>query len=369
MAEITKSKSQTTVIENYLFFFGRWTYQGRRTLVEGSSCRAIFSRPKPADLSPTHMFVNRVKYNTSQYSTALRRGYIDYVHAGLPSRTRTVSTATGGRTEQIAVTDAQARLARGSLNAAQTLAESRETFGTIFTNVYRLGRFALELKRGNFKAAAQVLDIQLSRRGHARLKKQSMLDRMSNGWLEYSYGIQPIISDIEGAIQFADDRFHEGASRTSFGGTSRKQAELTSDLSEVEKWGASSTIELAPRITYRGAISNPNLRRAQELGFLNPLALWWELVPLSFVFDWFGTIGAWFDSLTHGAGLRYVWGCRTSYNARITYLQGAGFVQRTETITRAPVLPSTSSSPFLLRNSPLNGKQITSLAALYKQRL
>lgn len=223
MAEITKTKSSPATIENFLLFSGDWTSLGTRTYTDSSTCRAVFHRPKPKDLSPTPMFVNRTKWNTSSYSSRTRRGALEWVHAGKPVRTREIRSSESGTSARIAQTDALARLSRGSLNAAQALAESRESFGTILTNLYRLGAFAKALKKGDFKGAADVLDIQLSRRGRARLRKQSPLERMSNGWLEYWYGIAPIISDVEGAIELADTSFHEGASRTAHGGISRTQ--------------------------------------------------------------------------------------------------------------------------------------------------
>lgn len=372
MADVTKTWDNSFRLDSYLVAGSQQIPVGSAMVGRIASATCIRNRPRPSDLSPTPMFIRRTWANPQVYERdagfAKYIGSITFVHGGVSAKTkRVIPSVSGG---QIAKLDALARLGRGSMNLAQTLAEARETYGTIATNLYRLGTFALALKKGNFRRAAEVLDIRLSRRGEARLKQQSWLERVSSGWLEYSYGILPIIGDVEGAIQHMDDKFHEGASRSAYGGMSRAQREALSSFADVHKWAAENSTEVSdPRVTYRGVIDNSNLRRAQELGFINIPALAWELVPLSFVFDWFGTIGAYMDTLTHGAGLKFVWGCTTNYSSTTVFAPGVGYVTRTEDIVRMPTSPTIEFSPFLLRNSPLKGSQIASLAALTKQRL
>lgn len=59
-------------------------------------------------------------------------------------------------------------------------------------------------------------------------------------------------------------------------------------------------------------VENPNLHRATTLGLTNPAAIAWELVPFSFVVDWFIPIGNFLNSWTDFLGLRF----EDSYNTR-----------------------------------------------------
>jgi hypothetical protein len=58
-------------------------------------------------------------------------------------------------------------------------------------------------------------------------------------------------------------------------------------------------------------ISNETLANASSIGILNPLQIAWELVPYSFVVDWFMPVGSFLETLTDTAGLTFVSGVRT----------------------------------------------------------
>jgi hypothetical protein len=49
-------------------------------------------------------------------------------------------------------------------------------------------------------------------------------------------------------------------------------------------------------------VTNPNMFLANQLGFLNPALVAWELVPFSFVVDWFVNVGAVISSMTDFMG-------------------------------------------------------------------
>lgn len=53
-------------------------------------------------------------------------------------------------------------------------------------------------------------------------------------------------------------------------------------------------------------VTNPNLLLASRLGLTNPASIAWELVPFSFVVDWFGTVGEFLASWTDFDGLEFI---------------------------------------------------------------
>jgi hypothetical protein len=50
-------------------------------------------------------------------------------------------------------------------------------------------------------------------------------------------------------------------------------------------------------------VSGPAIAQASELGLTNPAILAWELIPFSFVADWFIPIGSWLEAQTALLGI------------------------------------------------------------------
>lgn len=61
------------------------------------------------------------------------------------------------------------------------------------------------------------------------------------------------------------------------------------------------------------SISDPILYRTNQLGLVNPAAVAWELVPFSFLVDWFIGVGSWLNGLTDFVGLSLQKSFRTCY--------------------------------------------------------
>lgn len=57
------------------------------------------------------------------------------------------------------------------------------------------------------------------------------------------------------------------------------------------------------RLQARVRISNPNLYEANRLGLTNPAAVAWEVVPFSFLIDWFVNVGEVIGGYTSELGL------------------------------------------------------------------
>jgi len=129
-------------------------------------------------------------------------------------------------------------------------------------------------------------------------------------WLAMQYGWKPLLSDIKGTLEALAEHlyFHppivestakasSGGVRYSFNDTLQGHGVTTSFVQ-----GNSST---KGRGHLRFSLPNPNLRRANQLGILNPFELAWELLPWSFVADWFIPVGAYLRNLTYNIGLSF----------------------------------------------------------------
>jgi hypothetical protein len=60
-------------------------------------------------------------------------------------------------------------------------------------------------------------------------------------------------------------------------------------------------------------IDNAALRESAKLGLINPLLVGWELVPYSFVIDWFLPIGNMLEALDATVGTQFVSGTQTRW--------------------------------------------------------
>lgn len=144
---------------------------------------------------------------------------------------------------------------------------------------------------------------------------------VANRYLEYVYGIVPLMQDIYGVSELAKSQLPLGQF---LHGKGQAKRELSSDDMEY------SNVSAAQMEFYRNIKGNsvsrchlwatldPNYsgtRALNQLGLLNPVSVIWELVPYSFLIDWALPIGPVLSALTAPAGLNYVNG---SISRRVT---------------------------------------------------
>jgi hypothetical protein len=140
--------------------------------------------------------------------------------------------------------------------------------------------------------------------GWRQLSQNPSLE-MAKAWLSYKYGWKPFVQDIYNLVNFQIHQFMEmdfkaRASRrlelpagfnTSYPNLQFPQHKGTSTLSykgtRVERCEIGVTVE----------INNLDAFNLSRLTSLNPASIAWELLPLSFVVDWFWNIGGYLENL------------------------------------------------------------------------
>lgn len=179
-----------------------------------------------------------------------------------------------------------------------SLAEWRESASMIQNRSTQLIAFAQAIRKGQFGRARNALRIRKDAPRVASVRSRSK--DLSAAWLEYWLGIAPLMGDIESAVKVLTGRppgdFVVGTGTadvkrdvtTSYGSTSER-----SFAEGVVKWRYAAYLR----------INNPNVALAQQLGLINVAAIAWELVPLSFVLNWFVPVGKWLDSFSCLAGM------------------------------------------------------------------
>jgi hypothetical protein len=215
------------------------------------------------------------------------------------------------------------------------LAEARETCGLVGLTAVRIASSLRALRKGKVGTALSLLDgNNYDNVRKVKRKLNSFSDpakAVSAAWLEAQFGWGPMLSDVYGAAQAAGEGLQKrnddiGLSATAARQTSkytqnalyRHRAVRNSDGNFLrwQKYAAgqrsdSYQLHYSERQQHYWTVVNPAFRNMQALGLLNPLSVAWELVPLSFVIDWFYPVGNWLNGMTATAGLTYKSGFAT----------------------------------------------------------
>lgn len=201
-------------------------------------------------------------------------------------------------------------------NAPVFLAEGRKTADMIANRAADLVWLARSLRRGKlddfFDALRGTLSSNERRKRISNYNRDRKLvghrDAASNLWLESRYGWLPFMSDVHDSMNTLMDlsdyepsligrtratirqQWQVQVKTTQHGGT-RRYYDLDQSMRAVWFWKPKAGLIPA------------------KLGLLNPALVAWELVPFSFVADWFIPIGDYLEFLTLPFEVEHVDGC------------------------------------------------------------
>lgn len=189
-------------------------------------------------------------------------------------------------------------------NLGVTGAEGLKTLEMVTHTIHRVHKAVRAVKHGRFDLALRALgaaDGMKNRRAARALTSKDV----SSTWLELQYGWMPLFQDVHSGMEayaaIADKprkkTYHATLSRT-FGRPDVKAYDFYGRFlfthSSTQMIKRKLTIEVVEDVTL-----------SSSLGLLNPLSVAWELMPFSFVADWFIPIG---DYLEAKAGFPNVTG-------------------------------------------------------------
>lgn len=265
------------------------------------------------------------------------------------------------------------KISNAKVNLAVAAAEAQKTADLILGTANRIDRAYRAFRRGDFAQVARLLNITPG--------------RVHKTWLEYKYGWTPLLSDVKGAAEFFAQK-HVGRPVQFTVISNRKHDASGTRRVTYTPYGGLPTSTITHRFTLHNEcktkiwceITNSRLSELQQLGLTNPLLVAWELVPYSFVFDWFLQVGQWLEGLTAFDGIRVkrVWQtswfeCRYERETPPTVRSDATYTYEESSLNiknrirqfgrGVPSLDPTALTP--LKGKPLSfEKMITSLALL-----
>lgn len=177
----------------------------------------------------------------------------------------------------LAATEARGNIQAPDLDSASFIAELRQTINMFRNPIAGFTRIAKRARR--------------AKRSDPRYIESTVLDYMSSAWLQYRYGIMPLVYTAEDAVKALKASTHRRIRHTARGDASDKgsQTETTTGvaygnwLTDVEV-RTDLNYEVRCGIIYEHSLSDINNfgTNARDI----PGAVW-EVVPFSFVVDWF----------------------------------------------------------------------------------
>lgn len=192
------------------------------------------------------------------------------------------------------------------MNAALFFAEINESLGTIADILQRIARAYRAAKRGDWYNVYR----QLGARG------VSISKDAANNWLQFQYGIMPMVMDMYDLQEHIKDGLSKKGDLITSSGSAvdsvPPQILLQGNDADSKRYSGPGS-RYGCKVVLKARISNSTLHNLNRLGMLNPLALAWELVPLSFVIDWFLPIGSFLNGLTAPLGTTFASGYETTF--------------------------------------------------------
>lgn len=221
-------------------------------------------------------------------------------------------------------------LARSQLQFAATLAERRDTVDMLAKRSLQILKFASAVKSLNFVKAGKALGFTMKRKRTkgskewwiAKANARNSLDRelvlkrdlkkYGENYLEFHFGWEPLVKDIyAGAEMLTEPRWPIRTIRARSGASQPAAA-----LPAYANYRIDTTYAWVTKVQLIADVhvTQPDLLTLNQMGVINPASVLWEVIPFSFVVDWFSNVSDVLNSVTDFAGLSLVNPATTVYN-------------------------------------------------------
>lgn len=182
-------------------------------------------------------------------------------------------------------------------NFGETLAELNQTGAMVYNRAKQIVHIASALKKGNWRQLEQAIKGDVPR----SVTSLPASKRLANGWLELEFGWKPLVSTVYGAVEAYRSNIVNGMQIKS----KRFSNVPMSVARDLDKYREHVREHKSPRASARvyATVGNKDLYMLNQLGLINPASLAWDLLPYSFVVDWFYPIGRVLKYMTDRVGL------------------------------------------------------------------
>lgn len=167
-------------------------------------------------------------------------------------------------------------------------AEAKETVESIGAVAIRVYKAAAAVRRGRYLEALRHLGVSLR-------DERDLFKTPSNFWLAYQFGVAPLVS----LVKELNDVRNEGFVPQPRKATARKSTEWRTTAytySGYFTYRVDIVDSYEVRVGARFSFGDPAAAFANDYGFDNPLTALWQIVPFSFLVDYFLPVGDWLDA-------------------------------------------------------------------------
>jgi len=269
------------------------------------------------------------------------------------------------------------------VNLAQAYAERAQTARLVGDTVTRIAKALTALKSGNIVSAAAALGVAPTRRMKNRGVSQKKVteDFVSKSWLELQYGWKPLLNDVVGAAEtLAALNFRQQLNHVVTTQSLNDHDITVRKVSSEYVETVERTLEIQYKYGIWFSVGDTAVQSAASLGLTNPALIAWELLPWSFVIDWFVPIGNYISSWDATLGCDFQQGYATEVVKRRQIVTRqysgtpatGGYAGQTRriledvTITRDKLIAFPSSRPPSFKN-PLSVDHALNALALLTQ--
>lgn len=312
------SGSYVVSIGSQSTFLKQWTWSG--------SVTPNFGRIKKQALpvNPYRTWIRYTYENTDVYHTFVPSNGMFHTEVGpwtsnLPDPGSLTAHMPQARNKAIRKLIDSAELAIDA-NLAQDFAQISQLTDLISTTCGRFVGSIGDLRRGNIAGAINHLTAGRTRLAMPKGKPNRKKDLAEN-WLELQYGWKPLLMDIEGLLKSLSNLTIAQPTVRRVVGKGRFERSAISIFDTYTwpqvgtgkgKFSYRFTTDCKIGITFR--MDQPLLSFLAQLGFTNPINLVWEILPFSFVADWFIGIGPYLEALSAWDGLTFIDGFQTQFS-------------------------------------------------------
>lgn len=217
-----------------------------------------------------------------------------------------------------AIFNVQSDVSKAEFNLAVSGAEAKKTVELITHTATRIYQSARLVRKGRLFEAYSMLGLKPGK-VPKRVSGRKIREHAGNYWLEMKYGWNPLLQDIHGACIHLANLLNEPDTPIFFAeGRSRVKRYKFQDISGGSgewRWyfDLEETFEERARVGLTYRIQDGNILQAARLGLTNPFLVVWEVVPFSFVVDWFVPVGNFLSQISAYHGLDFVAGYQTQF--------------------------------------------------------
>lgn len=247
--------------------------------------------------------------------------------------------------------------------SAATFREDIQGLAELASDVMRLIR---GIKRGNLKEIRRAIDGSRTKINY-RDPKRMLGKTASSRYLQYTYALTPMVQDVY-------DTYETLRKSEALAHLHRFRKSRKFDVKEENSSGSISGYKVL-RCAVWYEVTSPEIRKASQLGLINPALVLWDLVPYSFVVDWLVPVGNYLHALSAYAGTEFKAGYLTSYAEAEVTAEGYWFyssMKQPMTVNRYKVYHREKLSDFptakLHYKNPFSTKHVINAVALIRNR-